>query len=202
MDYRWLRQRGLGLGTVRHGRYARLHRPAATDPLQLGHKPTSKGLFRNPPGWPENSPLWASTLDSYRVIWLCHRRLTPRYRATCRRSVSSKRCIICGPPRKSRRSLKQSGGAGAPDGRLSRDTPLPGNAKGKAGPQTTMPTGSKMAPSTPAIGGAAQVESIVGSCGRISEPLRLCERRRSVARLHQGAFAAQLAVVTGLGPTG
>ena len=33
-----------------------------------------KGLFANPEGWPENSPLWSSTLSSYRVIPLCHRK--------------------------------------------------------------------------------------------------------------------------------
>ena len=38
------------------------------------------GLLRNPNGWPKNSPMWESTLDGYRVIWLCHRSLTPRYR--------------------------------------------------------------------------------------------------------------------------
>jgi adenylate kinase family enzyme len=39
-----------------------------------------KGLFAEPPGWPENSPLWSSTMSSYRVLWPCHRRLTPKYR--------------------------------------------------------------------------------------------------------------------------
>jgi adenylate kinase family enzyme len=39
-----------------------------------------KGLFASPKGWPKDSPLWSSTLSSYRVIPLCHRRLTPRYR--------------------------------------------------------------------------------------------------------------------------
>ena len=38
------------------------------------------GLFRNPKGWPENSPVWESTLDGYRVVWRCHRKLTPKYR--------------------------------------------------------------------------------------------------------------------------
>jgi len=38
------------------------------------------GLFQNPKGWPEHSPVWESTLDGYRVVWLCHRRLTPAYR--------------------------------------------------------------------------------------------------------------------------
>jgi adenylate kinase family enzyme len=51
----------------------------------------AKGLFRNPPGWPENSPVWASTLDSYRVVWRCHRRLTPRYRQLVADASSSKR---------------------------------------------------------------------------------------------------------------
>lgn len=39
-----------------------------------------KGLFATPEGWPENSPIWSSTMDSYKVLWLCHRRLTPRFR--------------------------------------------------------------------------------------------------------------------------
>ena len=36
-----------------------------------------KGLFVTPEGWPENSPMWSSTLSSYRVLQLCHKRLTP-----------------------------------------------------------------------------------------------------------------------------
>jgi adenylate kinase family enzyme len=39
-----------------------------------------KGLLVNPEGWPENSPMWSSTIESYKVLWLCHRRLTPKYR--------------------------------------------------------------------------------------------------------------------------
>jgi adenylate kinase family enzyme len=39
-----------------------------------------KGLFVTPEGWPEDSPIWSSTMSSYHVLWLCHRRLTPRYR--------------------------------------------------------------------------------------------------------------------------
>lgn len=38
------------------------------------------GLFTTPEGWPEDSPIWSSSIDSYRVVWRCHRRLTPRYR--------------------------------------------------------------------------------------------------------------------------
>lgn len=50
-----------------------------------------KGLFVTPEGWPENSPMWSSTLNSYRVLWLCHRRLTPRYRQLVTEAAASKR---------------------------------------------------------------------------------------------------------------
>jgi len=39
-----------------------------------------KGLFADPEGWPKDSPLWSSTMSSYRVIPCCHQYLTPRYR--------------------------------------------------------------------------------------------------------------------------
>ncbi|HEX5127305.1 MAG TPA: hypothetical protein VFW00_11240 [Rhodocyclaceae bacterium] len=39
-----------------------------------------KGLFVTPEGWPEGSPMFSSTINSYRVLWLCHRHLTPKYR--------------------------------------------------------------------------------------------------------------------------
>jgi adenylate kinase family enzyme len=50
-----------------------------------------KGLFVTPEGWPEGSPMWSSTMNSYRVLWLCHRRLTPRYRALVADVAASKR---------------------------------------------------------------------------------------------------------------
>ena len=49
------------------------------------------GLFRNPPGWPENTPVWESSLDSYRVVGACHRTLTPRYRRLVAEAAASKR---------------------------------------------------------------------------------------------------------------
>ena len=49
------------------------------------------GQFRNPEGWPENTPVWESSLDSYRVVWRCHRRLTPRYRQLVAEAASTKR---------------------------------------------------------------------------------------------------------------
>jgi hypothetical protein len=49
-----------------------------------------KGLLADPPGWPNGSPLWSSTLSSYRVIPLCHRSLTPKYRQLAVDSAASK----------------------------------------------------------------------------------------------------------------
>jgi len=39
-----------------------------------------KGIFVKPEGWPEGSPLIRSSIQSYRVLRLCHRHLTPKYR--------------------------------------------------------------------------------------------------------------------------
>lgn len=50
-----------------------------------------QGLYKNPEGWPENSPIWKGALNSFRVLPLCHRRLTPRYRQLVKESESSKR---------------------------------------------------------------------------------------------------------------
>jgi adenylate kinase family enzyme len=50
-----------------------------------------EGLFHNPEGWPENSPMWSSTMDSYKVVWLCERRIAPRYRQLVADAQGSKR---------------------------------------------------------------------------------------------------------------
>ncbi|MEO1348005.1 MAG: adenylate kinase [Cyanobacteria bacterium J06635_15] len=39
-----------------------------------------QGAWVPPAGWPNNSPLWQGTLKSYSTVWLCHTKLTPRYR--------------------------------------------------------------------------------------------------------------------------
>ena len=49
-----------------------------------------KGLFATPEGWPDNSPMLSSTIDSYRVLWRCHRGLTPKYRALVSEARSRK----------------------------------------------------------------------------------------------------------------
>jgi adenylate kinase family enzyme len=50
-----------------------------------------KGLFVTPEGWPENSPMWTSTLASYRVVPLCEKQLAPRYRQLVAEEASRKR---------------------------------------------------------------------------------------------------------------
>ena len=49
-----------------------------------------KGLFVNPEGWPENSPILKGSLNSYRVLWICHCKLTPKYRQMVADSAASK----------------------------------------------------------------------------------------------------------------
>jgi adenylate kinase family enzyme len=64
-------------------------------PLAMHHwfvtKRLVKGLFSDPEGWPKNSPLWASSWSSYKVLWLCHLRLTPRYRQLAADMANTKR---------------------------------------------------------------------------------------------------------------
>ncbi|HEX5508309.1 MAG TPA: hypothetical protein VFX37_07375 [Pseudolabrys sp.] len=50
-----------------------------------------KGLFTAPEGWPDNSPLWSSTMSSFRVIPLCHRHMTPKYRQLVAEAAATKR---------------------------------------------------------------------------------------------------------------
>ena len=54
-------------------------------------KRLAKGLFVAPDGWPANSPLWSSSLQSYKVIGRCHRGLTPKYRQYIAEAATSKR---------------------------------------------------------------------------------------------------------------
>jgi adenylate kinase family enzyme len=50
-----------------------------------------KGVFVAPEGWPENSPMWSSTLDSWRVVGRCERHLAPKYRQLVADASMSKR---------------------------------------------------------------------------------------------------------------
>ncbi|MBE9030356.1 adenylate kinase [filamentous cyanobacterium LEGE 11480] len=48
------------------------------------------GYFTPPPGWPENTPLLKSSLTSYQVLWLCHQKLTPKYREYVAKASATK----------------------------------------------------------------------------------------------------------------
>lgn len=48
------------------------------------------GYFKLPEGWPEKSPILKSSLSSYRVLWLCYKHLTPKYRAYIEQARSTK----------------------------------------------------------------------------------------------------------------
>jgi hypothetical protein len=78
-------------------------------PLATHHwwvtKRLAKGLFFTPEGWPANSPIWVSTIDSYKVLWRCHRRLTPWYRKLVADAGASKRVHHLRSPREIRAFL-------------------------------------------------------------------------------------------------
>jgi adenylate kinase family enzyme len=78
-------------------------------PLTTHHwwvtKRLAKGLFVKPEGWPANSPIWASTIDSYKVLWRCHRALTPRYRQLVVDAAALKRVHHLRSPREIRAFL-------------------------------------------------------------------------------------------------
>ncbi|MEG4033264.1 adenylate kinase [Microcoleus sp. S36b_A4] len=48
------------------------------------------GMFKAPEGWSENRPILKSSISSYRVLWLCDKYLTSRYREYIDRARSSK----------------------------------------------------------------------------------------------------------------
>ena len=58
-----------------------------------------KGLLADPEGWPKDSPLWSSTISSYRVIPRCNQYLTPRYRQLVIEMAASKRVAHLRSPR-------------------------------------------------------------------------------------------------------
>jgi adenylate kinase family enzyme len=62
-----------------------------------------KGLFISPEGWPENSPVILSSISSYRVLWPCYTRLTPKYRSYMSEAAQRKRVFHL----RSRRELRQ-----------------------------------------------------------------------------------------------
>ena len=59
-----------------------------------------KGMLADPEGWPKGSPLWSSTISSYRAIPRCNRYLTPKYRQLVVEVSASKRVAHLTSPRK------------------------------------------------------------------------------------------------------
>lgn len=64
------------------------------------------GYFNPPAGWPENSPILKSSITSYRVLWLCHKYLSLKYREYVGREVP-KKLIICDRLNRFRNLLNQ-----------------------------------------------------------------------------------------------
>lgn len=50
-----------------------------------------RSVFRKPEGWPEGSPIWSSTINSYKVARSYDRSLTPRYRQLVAEAAATKR---------------------------------------------------------------------------------------------------------------
>ena len=65
-----------------------------------------KGMFKDPEGWPERSPLWASSLAGYAVLLACHRELTPFYRQLMVEAAATKRVHRLTSPRQISTFLK------------------------------------------------------------------------------------------------
>lgn len=58
-----------------------------------------KGFFVPPEGWPQGSPLLKGTLNSYYTVWLCHAKLTPKYRDYVNNAKATKRVYHLRSPR-------------------------------------------------------------------------------------------------------
>ena len=65
-----------------------------------------KALYVPPEGWPEKSPIWRGSLNSYRVIPLCHQLLTPKYRQLVLEQAAYKRVHHLKSPAQIRQFLR------------------------------------------------------------------------------------------------
>ena len=50
-----------------------------------------QGWIVPPESWPQDSPLLKGTLNSYYTVWLCHKKLTPKYREYVNKAKETKR---------------------------------------------------------------------------------------------------------------
>jgi adenylate kinase family enzyme len=65
--------------------------------------------IKPPEGYPENSPILRSAISSYRVLWLCHQRLTPKYRAFIEQARSTKQVHHLRSPKQIKQFLEETG---------------------------------------------------------------------------------------------
>jgi hypothetical protein len=70
-----------------------------------------KGLVAAPEGWPQGTPVIRTSLQSYGVLWPCHRHLTPKYRSSSPRRAAKRTFITCAPRPRSLHSSRASAGA-------------------------------------------------------------------------------------------
>ncbi len=87
---------GYGSTALAWERFARADTLVYIDlPLAVHHWWVTKrligGLFVTPAGWPKGSPVWSSSMLSYKVLWLFHRHLTPKYRKLVADVAATKR---------------------------------------------------------------------------------------------------------------
>ncbi len=68
-----------------------------------------KGLWVNPEGWPDDSPILKGSLNSYQVLWLCHKKLTPAYRKLVLEASESKQVFHLQSPRDIKNFLSRIG---------------------------------------------------------------------------------------------
>jgi hypothetical protein len=59
-----------------------------------------------PESYPKNSPILKSALRSYRVLWLFHQRLTPKYREFIEQARSTKQVYHLRSPKQIKQFLK------------------------------------------------------------------------------------------------
>lgn len=80
-------------------------------PLAIHYWWVTKRLVRSPfvapEGWPERSPMWHSTLNGYKVVRLCDRKLTPKYRQLVAETATTKRVHHLKTPREMRALLDE-----------------------------------------------------------------------------------------------
>jgi adenylate kinase family enzyme len=63
--------------------------------------------IQSPEGYPKNSPILKSALRSYRVLWLCHQRLTPKYREFIDQARSTKQVYHLRSPKQIQQFLDE-----------------------------------------------------------------------------------------------